>query len=48
MPMNPEGQEPREQEKKEYPYDAIIVLGGGLQKVGEKYYPTDYRHSDDF
>lgn len=31
-----------------YPYDAIFVLGGGLQKVGDKYYPTDYSHSDEF
>ena len=35
-------------EKEPYPYDAIIVLGGQLYKKGEKYYPTDYRHEDQF
>lgn len=33
----------------EYPYDAIIILGGGLSKSEQgKFYPTDYRHGDDF
>ena len=31
-----------------YPFDAIIIHGGGLQKIGRKYYPTDYRHGDQF
>jgi uncharacterized SAM-binding protein YcdF (DUF218 family) len=35
-------------EKEPYTYDAIIVLGGGLQKTGDKYNPTDYRGGDDF
>lgn len=35
-------------EKEPYPYDAIIVLAGQLLKRKEKYYPTDYRHEDQF
>ncbi len=35
-------------EGRHYPYDAIIVFGGGLHKLGEKYYPTDYRQGDQF
>jgi uncharacterized SAM-binding protein YcdF (DUF218 family) len=37
-----------EKEKEVYPYDAVIILGGGLQKTGGKFYPTDYRHEDEF
>ncbi len=35
-----------ETEKRRYDYDAIVVLGGGLHKEGEKFYPTDYREAD--
>lgn len=35
-------------ETRKYPYDAVVVLGGGLHKQGDKYYPTDYRHNDEF
>lgn len=31
-----------------YSYDAVIVLGGGLHKIREKFYPTNYRQGDDF
>lgn len=37
-----------EPSEKQYPYDALIVLGGGLKKIRDKYYPTDYRDSDNF
>jgi uncharacterized SAM-binding protein YcdF (DUF218 family) len=30
------------------PYDAIVVLGGGLRKVAGRFYPTDYRDADPF
>lgn len=38
-----------EQEKK-YPFDALIILSGGLARsqFRGKYHPTDYRHNDDF
>ncbi len=35
-------------EKLPHQYDAVIVLGGGLRKVGDRYYPTDYRDADEF
>jgi uncharacterized SAM-binding protein YcdF (DUF218 family) len=35
-------------EKEKYPFDAIFVLGGGLYKHGDKFYPTDYRQGDEF
>ena len=31
-----------------YPYDAIIVLGGGLHLRDGEYYPADYSDSDEF
>lgn len=47
MSENIEHQESREQWR--YPYDAVIVLGGGLRKLDSgKYVPTDYRQSDPF
>jgi uncharacterized SAM-binding protein YcdF (DUF218 family) len=47
--MNFEKPESPEKEK-QYKYDAIIVLGGGLSKTEHKgkFYPTDYRHGDPF
>ena len=42
------GNIPETEEPKPYPYDAVIVLGGGLVKVGDRFYPTDYRHGDQF
>lgn len=29
-------------------YDAVVTLGGGLQRRGDEYYPADYRDSDEF
>ncbi len=29
-------------------YDAVVVLGGGLMKVGDEFKPTDYAHGDQF
>jgi uncharacterized SAM-binding protein YcdF (DUF218 family) len=51
MPMSEilkKGQELRESADFVYDYDAVIVLSGGLQKTGDTYYPTDYRHADGF
>lgn len=38
------------EKERQYKYDAIIVLGGGLSKTEHKgkFHPTDYRHSDPF
>lgn len=38
----------RESDQRRYLYDAVVVLCGGLQKTGGNYYPTDYRHGDEF
>jgi uncharacterized SAM-binding protein YcdF (DUF218 family) len=35
-------------EQQLYQYDAVVVLGSGLRKIEDKYYPTDYRDADQF
>jgi uncharacterized SAM-binding protein YcdF (DUF218 family) len=30
------------------PYDALIILGGGLRKEGSEYYPATYQENDGF
>lgn len=46
MPESAESNLDMETEKRHYEYDAIVVLGGGLHKEGDKFYPTDYRKED--
>lgn len=46
--LSPEYLEDKEKEKRRYPFDVVFVLGGGLAKIRDKFYPTDYRHGDEF
>lgn len=36
------------EERRKYLYDVVVVFSGGLQKTRDKFYPTDYRHGDQF
>lgn len=48
MSMEKPNIEQAKEKEKQYTFDALIVLGGGLNKLNDKFYPTDYRQGDEF